>query len=910
MSSPRRFCAAVGVIGLSLTFGSCSERESGPGAGRWVETEPGVAGDGVSLHRDREVFRWSFATPEDIEPWQPMQIDVAYRIDGGSLFIRSASPDPILWRQVDFQAEEVDVIRVHHSGLFDASSLQIFWAGEGEVFSEARSMTVAVADPGGELIPYYSFDLMFHPQWQGGIRRFRIDPTNLPMQKVALYDVTAYSREIDGALLSAALAAPVKVDFGGEARNALLAPPGLPHRRGFAVLPRAVVRFAYGLQQELGPPVSFRAVVEKGGERTEIFSDRLDPASQSGTWHLAEVELEPFAGSEVSVVLETDAGETLDLFLGFPLWGHPEVFVPKPTPEERPNVLLVVVDTLRADHTSLYGYQRPTTPKLAAWAARRGVVFDHAVAPSPWTLPSHVSLFTGLGAMAHGVNYTHAAPPDLTFVAETLREAGYATAAFTGGAFVTPSYGLAQGFDLFRYYRDPLPGREGMAGKDLDAGLDQALEWIEGAREPFFLFFHTYQVHVPYAAKEPWASGFLEHAEGDGPLPEILTQPTEPRSETGWRFDARFLKHTLEPEDAIVPLAVDDLPLARALYDSGIAYTDQQLDRLWRKLAESGLEDRTLVVFTSDHGEGLGEHGSAGHANLYDFNLMVPLVMALPDRLGAGTRVPTQVRLIDVAPTVLSALRLPPPDMEGLSLLPLIEDPRAPFPREAESYAGSTNFGLSLRIANRWKYIYQHSAWQPLQGQQELFDLAQDPQELQDLADSSPRSETFRQQLGRRFEDQTSNLRVRFQNRLESSVRFSLRGKLAHAFTVKAFDLPGGLVTWEKAETRVELPPGRDVELVLEGAAEGDLLVQSKVDRVEGQPPVRNFSELVSIRGLSTPWRVKLDGGAWASAAAPLAPVETGAELIWRGRMRGRTEDPAVVDEELRKQLESLGYVP
>ena len=158
------------------------------------------------------------------------------------------------------------------------------------------------------------------------------------------------------------------------------------------------------------------------------------------------------------------------------------------------------MDDLRADHLSLYGYRKVTSPNIDSWAGHHGVTFSNVVAASPWTLPSHVSLLSGLDALSHGVNFPQdAAGKDVLFLAEALREAGYRTGAVTGGGFLRPEYGFHQGFDRFRWW----PGEIGHPD-ELDDGLDTALRWIETwADGPFFLFFHTYEVHSPFHRREP-----------------------------------------------------------------------------------------------------------------------------------------------------------------------------------------------------------------------------------------------------------------------------------------------------------------------------------------------------------------------------------------------------------------------
>ncbi|MGH7857567.1 MAG: sulfatase, partial [Candidatus Binatia bacterium] len=416
----------------------------------------------------------------------------------------------------------------------------------------------------------------------------------------------------------------------------------------------------------------------------------------------------------VRLVLDTDAAAGADPLRGIGAWSGVDLVAGVPPPEAPPNVLLVSIDTLRADHLSLYGYARPTTPAIDAWAKRSGVTFDNVVAPSPWTLPSHASLFTGWNATRHGVNYDQSAVPgELVLLAEILRKAGWATAAFTGGALLDPRFGFVQGFDRYRYWA----AWEAPQSDELRSHVDRALRFLdENAPRPFFLFLHTYEVHTPYRKREPFFSRWSESPSLAASVNFLRPEP--PRAANGFR-----VRETLVWETGVAPrpLQPDEVTTAVAMYDSAIAYADEQIGRLLHKLDELGISDRTLVVLTSDHGELFGEHGEFGHYSLYDENLLVPLVISLPRKFGGGRRVTRQVRLVDVPVTILDLVGAPSlPEPDGTSLAPDLLGTKNDEGLDAWSYAASSNYGIALRLADGSSYVFNNTVWRPDQANEEI----------------------------------------------------------------------------------------------------------------------------------------------------------------------------------------------
>jgi len=380
-------------------------------------------------------------------------------------------------------------------------------------------------------------------------------------------------------------------------------------------------------------------------------------------------------------------------------------------------VVLVSIDTLRPDHLGVYGYPRPTSPAIDAFA-RDAVVFDDAVSHAPSTLPSHASLFTSLLPSEHGASFARrdALRTDVATLADTLTRAGWRSAGFHEGAMMHPRFGLGRGFE--RYAQ---PGQRGFA-----AVVAQARPWLEAhAARPFFLFLHTYEVHHPY---EPLARD-LARFDGDyhGALPDTI--PT------------RLLQRI---NDGEVALADGDLAHIIAAYDGGIRGADRAFGALVAMLRALDLYERSLVIVTSDHGEEFGEHGRVGwHSHtLYDELLRVPLLIKWPASLHAGTRVAPQVRLIDVAPTVLATLGVATPaGFRGRDLAALVAG--ASERRPALSQRDRTG-SLSLR-ADGWKLyrVLRRGSQLDL-----LFDLAHDPGETKSVAATQPeRLEAMRREL-------------------------------------------------------------------------------------------------------------------------------------------------------------------
>ena len=387
----------------------------------------------------------------------------------------------------------------------------------------------------------------------------------------------------------------------------------------------------------------------------------------------------------------------------------------------RPNILLYVIDTLRADHLGCYGYGPPTSPRIDA-LAREGLTFTRMIAQAPWTRPSVASMLTGLEPLAHGANtLRHKLRPDVATLAELLREHGYETAAFVTNANVAGRLGFQRGFDTWV----DLP--EDHARPSLHVQSDElnvaVLDWL-GKRgdRPFFLYVHASDPHSPYT-----------------PDPELLARfrdggdATPPPDVKGLRAER------LAPADGAAPAAdptvfpADRLAALTAAYDAEIAHNDASVGALLDELRRSEAGRNTIVVLTSDHGEELGDHGDLEHGHsLHEELLHVPLIVRLPDGRFAGERRAMLAQHVDLLPTLLDATGARVPDgLPGRSLL--VASDQVDPAREVHSHTDFGPFELMSLTTPRWKAVEVVDGPRGRHGVA-VYDLDADPHERRDVA--------------------------------------------------------------------------------------------------------------------------------------------------------------------------------
>lgn len=344
----------------------------------------------------------------------------------------------------------------------------------------------------------------------------------------------------------------------------------------------------------------------------------------------------------------------------------------------RPPIFLISIDTLAARHLSLHGYARPTTPALERLAAE-AVVFERCRANAPWTLPSYLSLLSGLYPRAHLVELTGREDVELSnfdwwqvaenrwTLAEALRSRGYETAGIVDSHWLSPRFRLAQGFEVYSLEPAEVPFDDPLGGIDLV--VRQILGWLDRRTDerPPFVFAHALDCHGPYWPEAPWRDRFAADVEDPSLLPARGSYRT-------YRAVPMWMSMTVAAslaDTASVPERLALEPLI-ARYDETILEMDAYLERLFAGLRERGLWDEALVIVTADHGESFA-HRHYDHGELWEDVLHVPLVVKLPHGVGGGRRVADDVQLVDVFPTILDLLGLDPrrPALHGRSLLPL-----------------------------------------------------------------------------------------------------------------------------------------------------------------------------------------------------------------------------------------------
>lgn len=405
------------------------------------------------------------------------------------------------------------------------------------------------------------------------------------------------------------------------------------------------------------------------------------------------------------------------------------------------NVILITVDTLRADRIGCYGFRQVKTPTMDLFAVR-GVKFNHCISQTPLTLPSHTTLMTGTYPLYHGVrdNGGFLVPPQLDTLAEVFKQADYQTAAFVASYVLDSKWGLNQGFDFYfdRFdlskYKSISLGNVQRRGDEV---MDEALSWLDSHKaNKFFTWIHLYDPHTPY----------------DPPSP----------------FREQYSKRP---------------------YLGEIAFADSQLGRLWGYLETNGLVKNTVLVFAADHGESLSEHKESTHGFfVYQATVHVPLIVVTPLPKYQGLSRDSVVSLVDVMPTILEMAGLPLPSrIQGKSLIPLIaknQEPKEPL-AYTETYYPRFHYGWSELKSlqdDRFKLI--------MAPELELYDLDNDPQETHNLVSSRPEETRRLVNLANSFIERSS------QNALEmdyKSMDEEARQKLAALGYIGTFSTAGSL---------------------------------------------------------------------------------------------------------------------
>jgi arylsulfatase A-like enzyme len=491
--------------------------------------------------------------------------------------------------------------------------------------------------------------------------------------------------------------------FGEGTRRALLAPT--PRSYVFYLeVPRAA-SLVFDYAGDIGTRFLVRARSDRGAGPRLLFDGKVDP----GRWKEGVVDLSALAGRAIKLELIT----TESISAG---WGDPEIMVPRdetPAPPltHKParNVILLVMDTARADMFRPFNarsvVRTPSYDKLAT----QSTVFPSAYANENWTKPSVATILSGLYPSTHGTKTdSDVLSSDVRLISEHLKKRSFTTAAFVANGFCSEKFGFKRGWDTYtNYIRENKPS-------EAEHVFGDAIGWLQRHKdERFFLYLQTIDPHVPYA-----------------PPPEYtrIYHPEEYRGKVGPTLDGI---EQLAIASGKKPVGPEDWAWIKALYEAEITYHDTHLGKFFEAVADLGILDDTLVVVTNDHGEEIRDHGKAGHGHsLYDELVRAPLLMRYPALFRPGQRVREPVENVDIYPTILEALGLEPvSDVDGVSVLPMLEGK----PPSVPSYAISEfRTGFRAVRVGRWKMIAGQS------GERHLYDLEVDPAEQVDQARRAP----------------------------------------------------------------------------------------------------------------------------------------------------------------------------
>jgi len=523
-------------------------------------------------------------------------------------------------------------------------------------------------------------------------------------------------------------------EVGQRTRNVLVAPPKTVFRTQQKIAAGSVLEFGLGVLnarfEDLKGGIQFRILASGPSADTPrvLYSRTLQPGLQprDQRWIDSRVDLKDFAGQKIWLTFETaESGveESPSPFVS--AWVNP-VILKKPA-APRLSVILISLDTLRPDHLSCYGYGRPTSPHLDS-LAREGVLFKNAISQAPYTLPSHMSMLTSLYPSFHGVNFVEngvALEEGVPTLADFFYRQGYRTWAITSGGQMNHSYGFFNGFETYIEYW--------ISTDDLERKVGETIAFLDDHRDGgVFVFFHAYGTHTPYRPRPPY--NIFVDPDYKGPADGELTAIVNLNKSTA-------------------PIDREDVEHVIALYDGTIRQVDEAIGRLLDYLKESGQNQRTLVVITSDHGEEFLEHHKIGaHSHtLFDELLRVPLIFCGPGIPARDSAVEEQVQSIDIAPTLLELARIDPgrAKFQGRSLLSLIQGRRK---GQIETYAFSERLPAddthwrSVRTPG-YKFILLQDVQDGTSKNYFFFDLLKDPGEQKSLVLSPGRRKDWEDRI-------------------------------------------------------------------------------------------------------------------------------------------------------------------
>ncbi len=744
---------------LFLLPAGCSSpgppEEGGPQAGatlgtgvvdliRLAPVAAGTAGeaqavfDEARLRAEQVVREYHFDGGWPTQGWAAMKECGRFLARDGILRIKATGSDFQMAVQPDFDCSRAQRVLVR-ARVDHGDRGHLFWTTEDEpAYSGERSIQFWLHP--GEEFHTYSIEVGEHEKWGGGITNLRLDPIDKPgtVEIDSVIFMGGLNR-LETDLLAARCGLPeAALELRDDRRRVLAVAPGNPvlfdleiPRAGGGSAPELC--FAIGLTavgpdgRRAVPGIPHRFMINTGDGET-IFNRVLNPANNRphGGWREERVSLDRFAGGPLELTFSVEP-------LGDPegqdclaVFANP-LLQPNRRPT-RPNVLVVLVDALRADRLGCYGHHRRATPHVDRFR-RESVLFRHALASSSWTAPAVASLFTGLHPYKHGVRYVDTLDLDRRFetVAERFLEAGWFTGAVSDNLLITPGNGFDQGFRTFVSKPPSMESRKARAVTDI------ALRWFEhhGDR-PFFLYLHYMDPHANYQPRQPFHPGPAS--------PGATIRPFVERGQAGG------VANRMEQDRQFRLTPAEDQRLLD-LYEGEILATDFEVGRLLAGLEQSGLAGETVVVFVADHGEEFADHGAYAHAtSLFDELVRVPLLVRLPGRGRIPSRVEAVVCGADLGPTLFRLAGVPDftGEVDARVFSDLFEDGH-PGGDQREAYfelnpysrnplaSGTIEATRGLRYGDL-KLLYEVRT-----GRYRLYDLAADPGERTTIYDDGDR---------------------------------------------------------------------------------------------------------------------------------------------------------------------------
>jgi arylsulfatase A-like enzyme len=466
-----------------------------------------------------------------------------------------------------------------------------------------------------------------------------------------------------------------KLEIGEHSINAIFAPPKSEYQFSLKIPDSGILQFGYGLLAKEWKSdkkgVLFKIILEEAGNTHNLFSKYLDGSSNTIRQEIIEekIDLSDYAGEKATISFVTEAvspesNNQNENLVPLSFWFNPFIYKKRDPGVEsagfKPNIILISIDTLRADHLGCYGYERETTPSIDR-LSQDSVLFSHTYSPTDSTLPSHMSMLTSLYPTNHGLvtmplggpqGESLSLDPAILTLSDLLRKEGYATSAFTGGAQVSSQFGFSKGFDFYQ------ENKGSILNDTAESLSEKTSEWLlMNQDKKFFLFLHTYQVHAPYTPPSPYDDSFLS-------------------KNAKWK-EADIIKILASRQGKYSQLTQDERENLIALYDGEIKYTDEQfIQPLISQLKKLNLYDQSMIIFTADHGEEFYEHKGWEHSHsVYNENIHVPLIIKFPYSKHRGKKVESTARITDILPTILEEVGIKKKNLrfDGRDLSELID---------------------------------------------------------------------------------------------------------------------------------------------------------------------------------------------------------------------------------------------